>query len=263
MTRAMPSASGAGHRGEHRKLAATPPSSQPNAGSFRAAAVPNQKPPTALPMPHTASSRPPTLSGSCSTYAVAYAGTATPPPPNANAEAGDAVTSSGGEAGDPQRAEPLGVGVVRGCGATTAMARPRATTSGAEQGDAGGGAERDRRRRRQHEAQRDQQRAEPRRRPRTAPSRPRGRCAHRHVRRSAVSAFQAPRTAAVSGGYVAPATPAAPKITGSGAVAGAATSSSPTSASGWATPVTSSTGAGPTRSASRPATGLSAAPASA
>ncbi len=59
---------------------------------------------------------------------------------------------------------------------------------------------------------------------------------------------------------MAPASPAAATTTPSGACAEVATSSA-ASASGWATAVTMSTGAGPIRSAMRPPTGLSAAPA--
>src|SRR5262249_40468050 len=75
---------------------------------------------------------------------------------------------------------------------------------------------------------------------------------------SAVSAFQVPRTAAVRGGNVTPASTAAPSTTGSGR------SRSPakirkTRQQGYATPVATRTGAGPIRSASRPTTGLATA----
>jgi hypothetical protein len=77
-----------------------------------------------------------------------------------------------------------------------------------------------------------------------------------------VSAFHAPRTAAVIGGKVSPARAAADHTRGRLLVIRVARTS-PASASGWATPVKRSTGVAPMRSAVRPSAGLAAALASA
>ena len=78
----------------------------------------------------------------------------------------------------------------------------------------------------------------------------------------AVSVFQAPRTAAVSGGYPPPAT-AELASTAQNGKCRVAVSTSTTRATGWTTAVISSTGVAPYRSARRPATGEAAAPDSA
>ena len=79
---------------------------------------------------------------------------------------------------------------------------------------------------------------------------------------AAVSVFHAPRTAAVSGGYPAPATAELASTDQNGRCR-VAVPTSRTSATGWITAVTSSTGAARYRSARRPATGEAAAPDSA
>ncbi len=74
-----------------------------------------------------------------------------------------------------------------------------------------------------------------------------------------VTVFHAPRTAAVSGGYPAPATADVTSTDQNGRCR-VVVETSASSATGWITAVTSRTGAGPYRSARRPATGDAAAP---
>ena len=262
-TSATPSATGLGITAKIAKVTASSARSRANCrAAFRAGGrVPNQKPPTALPVPHRASRTPATLSASEEPCASAYAGTATPVAPNATPSPATQRSRAGNP---PTRSGPSPRACAsRGCGRRLRSARPSATTVVPTSVTAAAPTSAAR-------ASATSTKSATRDGPTTKTSSKREVSAASAVLRRAnrpeagsVRSFHAPRIAAVVGGYVAPARADATKITASASVPARLASSRPTSATGWATAVASSTGLGPTRSATRPAIGLRAAPASA
>ena len=193
----------------------------------------------ALPTPQTASRTPARLSGS-SVRVRRWRTPARPPRPRRTRCPGRRRRSAGrGKPGDPQRAEPSGV-VLRGCGRQPRMTGPRATSGRADQGDHAPPRSARRPRRRRATKTGDQQRAEHEDELEQRRSRRRARCCAGRTGRS--RGGQVVPGAADGGGQrrVGRAGHALRRgrCTGRASSPERLASSSPISASGWATAVT-------------------------